>query len=65
MMYWLATYDNSIQPKGRTAEFLAKRCATEYEKLGYITEIRQRGELYDVYTFPEGNVGSKVVWLSG
>ncbi len=56
VLFW--TYDNSIQPKGRTAKFLAERLAAEYKRLGYQTDVRQRGELWDVYTFPSAFVGA-------
>ena len=53
MMKWfhVATYDDTIQPKGRTAEWLCQREARDLERRGYSpTKIEQDGDLWSVYT---------------
>ena len=50
MKWFLDTkYDDTIQPKGRTARNLAERLAKEYRERGIKVKIVQEGNFWEVY----------------
>lgn len=53
-------YDDTIQPKNRTAMFLAERRAKELQRLGYKTKVAQRGNFAEVFTNKSVYIGTCV-----
>ena len=60
-MFRANSYNSAIQPKTRTAKVLAERAAKEWQSLGYKTEIRQKGEFWEVWTDVPTNPGAFAV----